>query len=308
MASYNKLNYSVKVTVGMCVKNSEDIVKKAIDSILEQDFPRNLMELIIVDGNSKDKTLEILTGSLKNSNLQVRIFSERSGLGVARQMVVENARGDYIVWVDADMILSQSYILNLVLYMDNHATVGIAAGKYAVYIGQGIAADLENIVYAVDSVYGEKSASKYGYLPGTEGSIFRVKAIRQIGGFDVRMNGAAEDTEVAYRMSHSGWEIVKTKEVFAESTRQSWSSLWDQYVWYGRGGHFIFHKNSNSLSLWKMTPVAGFLAGLLRFPQAYLLAKKKAVVLLPFHYTYKRIAWFFGFISAHKEGYGHFNN
>jgi cellulose synthase/poly-beta-1,6-N-acetylglucosamine synthase-like glycosyltransferase len=302
------MNDSVKITIGMCVKNSEDIVKKAINSILDQDFPKDLTELIIVDGKSKDKTLKILKTSLSNSDLKVRVYSESSGLGVARQMVVENARGTYIVWVDADMILPPSYVSNLVSFMDSHSSVGIAAGKYAVYMGQGVAADLENIVYAVDSVYGEKSASKFGYLPGTEGSIFRVEAIREIGGFDVRMNGAAEDTEVAYRMNQSGWKVVKTKEVFAESTRQSWSSLWKQYVWYGRGGHFIFHKNSGSVNLLKMTPFAGFLAGLLRFPQAYRLTNKKAVVLLPVHYTYKRVAWFFGFISAHGDGYGHFKN
>ena len=296
---------SVKVTVGICVKNSEAIVRKAIDSVLNQDFPHKLMELVIVDGNSEDRTLKILEERLADTDLRVKIFSENSGLGVARQLVVEKANADYIIWVDADMILPRSYIGRLVNFMETHPKVGIAAGKYAVYMGQGIAADLENIVYAVDSVYGEKSASKFGYLPGTEGSIFRVNAIRQIGGFDVRMNGAAEDTEVAYRMTHSDWEVVKTKEMFAESTRQSWQSLWAQYVWYGRGGHFIFHKNSDALSLWKMTPMAGFLAGLLRSPRAYLIAHRKAVILLPVHYTYKRIAWLFGFMSAHLDGYGH---
>jgi glycosyltransferase involved in cell wall biosynthesis len=298
----------VKVTVGLCVKNSEDVVRKAIDSVLFQGFPHKSTELIIVDGNSRDKTLNILKESLASTNLKFRIFSENSGLGMARQLVVEKARGEYIVWVDADMVLPQSYILNQVTFMDDHPKVGIAAGKYAIYIGQGTAADLENIVYAVDSAYGEKSASEFGYLPGAEGSIFRVKAIRQIGGFDIRMNGAAEDTEIAYRMRNSGWELAKTKEMFVESTRTSWSSLWAQYVWYGRGGHFIFHKHSKAISLWKMTPIAGFLAGLLRFPKAYLLAHRKVIFLLPFHYTYKRIAWFFGFISAHLDGYGHFRS
>jgi cellulose synthase/poly-beta-1,6-N-acetylglucosamine synthase-like glycosyltransferase len=162
-------------------------------------------------------------------------------------------------------------------------------------------------VYAVDSVYGEKSASNIGYLPGTEGSIFRVKAIHQVGGFDLRMNGAAEDTDIAYRIRRHGWEISLTKEKFAESTRQSWFSLWTQYFWWGRGGHFVYHKDRNAISLWKMTPIGGFFAAVLRIPKAYLLIHKKYVLLLPFHYIYKRIAWLFGFINAHKEGYGHLN-
>ena len=304
---YAKTN-TIKVTVGMCVKNSGSVVRKALESVLNQDISCHLIELIIVDGNSKDGTLNVLKNRLRDSDIGFRMFSENSGLGMARQMVVDNAFGDYIVWVDADMILSHSYIHKLMAFMDEHPRVGVAAGKYDLYIGQGIVADLENIVYVVDSVYGETSASKLGHLPGTEGSIFRVSAIRQVGGFDTRMNGASEDIEVVYRMRREGWEIAITNEKFAESTRQSWSSLWAQYVWYGRGSHFVFHKDSGGISLLKMTPMAGFLAGVLRSPKAYLLVHKKAVFLLPFHYTYKRTAWLFGFISAHLDGYGHFAN
>ena len=302
----NVIKDEVKVTVGICVKNSEDLIKGAIDSVLNQDFPHSSVELIIVDGNSTDKTLEIIQENLSNSDFKVQIFTENIGLGKARQIVVDNARGEYIVWVDADMILSKSYLFKQVSFMDDNPRIGIGAGKYAVHIGNGVVADLENVVYAVDSVYGEKSASDLGYLPGTEGSIFRVKAIRQVGGFDVYMNGAAEDTDVAYRLRSRGWEVLVTNAQFAEFTRQSWSSLWNQYFWWGRGGHFVFHKNKNAISLWKMTPIGGFFAGVLRTPKSYLLVRKKFVFLLPIHYTYKRTAWLFGFLRAHQEGYGHF--
>jgi glycosyltransferase involved in cell wall biosynthesis len=296
-----------KVTVGMCVKNAEEIIKDAISSVINQVVPKGVMELVIVDGSSKDRTLQILKNNLRGVDLSYRLFSENKGLGHARQMVVENALGEYIVWVDADMIVPEDYVRNQVAFMEEHPSVGIAGGKYGLHSGEGLAADLENIVYCVDSMYGEKSSSKYGYLPGVEGSIVRVKAMRAVGGFDSRMNGAAEDTELVYRLRDSGWEIAVTKETFTESTRQSWVSLWKQYVWYGQGGHYVFHKNRNAINLWKMTPVAGFLAGCLRCPGAYLLLHRFSMFLLPFHYTYKRTAWLFGFLGAHFGGYGHFS-
>ena len=295
-----------KVTIGMCVKNSEEIIKDAISSVISQDCPKGFMELIIVDGNSQDRTLQILIDSLRGVDFSYKVFSENQGLGHARQIVVDNALSDYIVWVDADMVVPNDYVRNQVAFMEQHPSVGIAGGKYGLHTGEGLAADLENIVYRVDSLYGEKGASKYGYLPGVEGSIIRVKAIRAVGGFDHRMNGAAEDTELVYRLKDRGWEISVTKETFTESTRQSWASLWKQYVWYGQGGHYVFHKNPDAINLWKMTPVAGFLAGCVRSPGAYLLLGRIAALLLPFHYTYKRTAWFFGFLRAHFGGYGHF--
>jgi hypothetical protein len=54
-----------------------------------------------------------------------------------------------------------------------------------------------------------------------------------------------------------------------------------------------------------MSPLAGFLAGILRSSGAYLLTHKKSFFLLPIHYAFKRLAWFCGFCSAHFDGYGH---
>ena len=110
---------------------------------------------------------------------------------------------------------------------------------------------------------------------------------------------------MAYRVRAKGWELTMTKEMFTESTRGTWLSLWKQYVWYGRGGHFIFHKDPAALNLLQMSPIAGFLAGILRSPGAYLLTHNRSFFLLPVHYTYKRLAWLFGFCDAHLNGYGH---
>ena len=296
---------NILLTVGFCIKNVENTVKSAVDSILEQDFPHDGMEIIVVDGSSADKTLPLVKASLYDSPVSHRIIPESGGLGIARQMVVNCARGKYILWVDGDMVLPRSYMRKQVEFMEINPHVGIAGGKYDVHLGHGLAADLENIAYVVDSVYGEKGASRFGYLPGTEGAIYRTCAIRQIGGFDTRMIGAAEDTEVAYRMRSGGWKLAVTQEVFTESTRPSWLSLWAQYAWYGRGGHFVFHKDRNVITLWKMIPIAGFIAGVLRCPAAYLLTHKLSVFLLPIHYAFKRIAWFFGFFQAHLDDYGH---
>jgi glycosyltransferase involved in cell wall biosynthesis len=292
--------------VGLCVKNGATIIKKAVDSLCRQTFPAQNTEIIVVDGNSKDGTLQIIKANLKTCFGRIQIFQENHGLGVARQMVIQKASGKYIVWLDADMMLAPNYLENQVSFMEQNPDVGIAGGTYTLHIGHGLAADLENVAYAVDSIFGRPgSASKFGFLPGAEGAIYRVEAVRQVGGFDTQINGAAEDTDLAYRVRAKGWQLAMTQERFTESTRASWQTLWNQYVWYGRGGHYIFHKDSRSVNLLQMSPMAGFVAGILRSPGAYLLTHNTTFFLLPVHYTYKRIAWFCGFCNAHLSGYGH---
>jgi cellulose synthase/poly-beta-1,6-N-acetylglucosamine synthase-like glycosyltransferase len=140
---------------------------------------------------------------------------------------------------------------------------------------------------------------------GTEGAIHRVKAMRQVGGFDVNIEGAAEDIDLARRILAIGWAAKVTNATFYELCRETWKDLWNEYCWWGYGGHFSFHKNMDISMPLKMSPLGGFLAGCLRFPAAYKLTRRKLLLLLPFHYAFKRLAFCYGFTKAHTEGYGH---
>jgi GT2 family glycosyltransferase len=142
-------------------------------------------------------------------------------------------------------------------------------------------------------------------ISGTEGAIDKTEAVRQAGGFDISINGAGEDIDLAYRMRAMGWSARLTEAVFFERCRESWKALWDEYVWWGRGGHYTFHKRKDAIELVKMSPLAGFLAGALRLPTAYRLTHQASVFLLPLHYAFKRIAWCFGYVAAHFGKYGH---
>jgi glycosyltransferase involved in cell wall biosynthesis len=295
------------VTVGLCVKNAEATVAKAIQSIIDQDIPHESFELIVIEGFSKDQTLTIIKEDLRGVDFDFAILRDDKGLGAARQIVVNNARGKYIVWVDGDMILANNYLRKQVEFMEQKNSVAVGAGKCGLYQGQGIVADLENVVYAVDSFYEKKKTVKFGFLPGAGGAIYRVDAVKAVGGFDMDIKGAAEDTELDYRLIINGWTLSTINTFFVESERSSLLSIWHEYFWYGRGGHFIYHKNADTLSLLEMTPPAGFVAGLIRLSNAYILTHRKIVFLLPAHYAYKRIAWLLGFLDAHLEGYGHFN-
>lgn len=296
---------TVKVTLGLCVKNAEATISEAIDGILCQDFPHDRMELIVVDGYSTDRTLRIIKKKFLNSDIKTSFFEENTGLGMARQIVVDNSDGDYIVWVDGDIILSDAYVRKQVEFMEKNPHVGIAEGKYGFYAGKNLVSALENVVAVVHSQ--SVNISKIGGLAATEAAIWRVKALNEVGGFDDAITGAAEDIEVAYRIKKAGWLICATPEVFREACRETWRALWDQYYWYGLGAHFLHHKDKGMITLYKMLPLSGFLAGLLYSFRAYKLTQAKTVFLLPIHYLFKRTAWCLGFVKGHMDGYGHPN-
>jgi glycosyltransferase involved in cell wall biosynthesis len=288
----------LKVTIGLCVKNSAKTIKETIQSILDQDFPSDLMELIIVDGYSADDTLEIIENCLLKVNVRYKIFRENKGLGFARQMVVDKAESDYIIWVDGDMILSKDYVQKMVKFMDENPRVGIATGRHEVYPRAGLIAALEDICYvAVDYKYNGEVSSR---LPGTAGSIYRVRAIREAGGFDAHLKGVGEDLEAAQRVREAGWLVYRGIEaVFYERRPKTCKALWDHYLWYGYGAYSVIRKNKRVIKLYKMLPISGFIAGVWYSTIAYKLKHQKWVFLLPFHYAFKRIAWCLGYIKAY---------
>ena len=289
------------VTIGVCVKNCESFIRNVIVSVIHQNYPRELTEIIVVDGYSEDKTLPIIKKTLSGIGIKTRFFYENKGLGFARQIVVDSAEGDYVVWVDGDIVLSRDYVKRQVEFMEQNPIVGVAGGMYGMYLGKTLVSAFENIAYVVDSFkYGGKFFPR---LLGTEGSIFRVKAVRDAGGFDQQIVGAAEDTDLVYRIKKKGWLLYMTKATFYEKCKEDWRELWEQYVWWGYGGHYLFHKDKRINPIYEMLPVAGFIAGLLRSFIAYKLTHRKIFFLVPVHYIFKRIAWCYGFLKAHLNRY-----
>ncbi|MEM5867133.1 MAG: glycosyltransferase [Candidatus Aenigmatarchaeota archaeon] len=291
------------VTIGVCVRNCESTILGTVKSIVAQDYPHEFLEVIVVDGYSSDKTVQIVREVLSSSDIKSRVFFENKGLGYARQLVVDNAQGKYIVWIDGDMIVPKDFVRKQVEFMEKNPKVGIGRAMYGIWPELGPIAYLENIPFVVES-FRSKKAVPLG-ICGTEGAIYRLDAIRQAGGFDINIKGAGEDIELAQRMLAKGWSAQVTPALFYELCKESWKDLWNQYAWWGRGGHYLFHKGRDRIMPLKMSPLGGFIAGILRFPFAYKLTRRKILFLLPFHYAFKRLAFCYGFTKAHFEGYGH---
>lgn len=287
-----------RVTIGVCVRNCEDYVKKALDSISEQDFPHELMELIFVDDGSEDNTLSIIQEYASKIDIAAKVFhTSWKGLGPARNVVVDNSSGDYIVWVDGDMILSTDHVRKQVEFMEQNPKIGIAKARYGILDEENLVGFLENIGYvAVDHMFGGKMTSR---ALGTGGSIYRVEAIRQVKGFDASIKGAGEDMDAECRIRRSGWFLfLGSPAVFYERRRKSLKSLWDEGFWHGYGEDFTLRKNRKVFALLEMTPMAGLVAGTWYSTNAYKLVRKKIVFLLPLQYSFKRIAWCVGFIKG----------
>ena len=284
------------------------MIKEVISSITRQDFPHELMEVVFVDDGSEDKTLQIVSNCASEIGTKTKVIHQDwRGLGVARNTVVSNAEGSYIIWVDGDMLLVRDYVRKQVEFIERNYSMGIVSGKYGISDTKSLIADLELIGFvARDHRFGEKPAER---LPGTGGSIFRVEAIKQAGGFDGNLKHAGEDTDIAYRIKEAGWLIyLGADAVFFEHCKASLKDIWRRYLLHGYCLHYVIHKDKGVEKLHEMIPPAAFLSGLLYSIIAYKLVRRKFVFLLPIFNFFKMTAWCLGLVKSHIKGYGHFQH
>lgn len=113
------------VTVLMSVFNSEDYLRKAIDSILNQtlvDF-----EFIVIEDGSTDRSWDILT-SVEDSRMLLRKNTRNIGLTRSLNRGLEWAKGKYVVRMDADDISKPNRLSMQIRFLEQHPDVGVLGG------------------------------------------------------------------------------------------------------------------------------------------------------------------------------------
>jgi len=115
-----------RVSVVMCVYNSEKYVEEAIESILDQTFRD--FELIIVDDGSLDSAPRLLTGyEARDPRVFVHRFASNQGLSSALNFGIHQARGKYIARMDADDVSLPARLEEQVGFMDAHSEIGVCS-------------------------------------------------------------------------------------------------------------------------------------------------------------------------------------
>jgi glycosyltransferase involved in cell wall biosynthesis len=112
----------MKLSILMPVYNEEDRIADAVKQALDVPYPVEI-EMVIVDDGSRDSTADILSG-LGDARLRVINHPRNRGKGAAIRTAVDNATGDYMVILDADLEYDPQDIPKLLEpVLDGRATV-----------------------------------------------------------------------------------------------------------------------------------------------------------------------------------------
>jgi len=190
------------VSIIVPVYNGESTIKNCLDSIFGLKYPRERLEVTLIDDGSTDRTLEIA----KDFPVRV-IYNKYGGYPTAINTGIRAAKGEIVVNVDADTYITEDWLSKIVSEFQD-PSVGIASGYIASISTSGYWARLRG--YMGEDRY-DKMKSKYVDFITSTCTAYRKATLGQVGLFDEKLSWNC-DEDLSHRAYKKSWKIVLLKE------------------------------------------------------------------------------------------------
>jgi len=267
------------VTIILPIRNEALYIERCLNSILNQNYHHDLIEVVIVDGMSTDGTREIVSKFARLSpHVPIRMIGNHqkivpTGLNIG----VRHAGGEIIIRVDGHTTIAPDYIAQCVAALNKTEAENIGGKMNAV--GENLFGEVVSI--ATSSPFGVGGA-RFHYSDQEEWvdtvymGAWRREVFERIGFFDEELV-RDQDDEFNYRLRAHGGKILLSPKIKSTYTvRGTPLKLWKQYYQYGYWKVRVLQKHPRQMRPRQFVPPFFVAALLLSFILATL-----SVILIP---------------------------
>lgn len=173
--NFQNESFEPSITIIIPAHNEEKVIAKKLNNILTLDYPKEKLQLIVASDNSTDNTEEIVKKYMsKISTLNLYIVQERKGKTNAQNEAFRLAKGEIIIFSDANSIIKKNAIKELVKPFTN-LNVGYVSGKLEYINGEEFeSSNLENKYWNYDLML-RKYESKLDSITAGNGAIYAIR-------------------------------------------------------------------------------------------------------------------------------------
>ena len=226
-----------KISLIVPVKNEGAVMRRCLDSLLSIDYPKDMMEIIIVDGDSRDETREICDDFARKDEI-IKVFCEQTARGkpAALNFALTHATGKIVGVFDADSIPERNVLLRVAAYFQNAAVTAVQGKTNSLNAKQNMLtrmADMEERMWFEGQITAKEKLGLF--VPITGSCVFiRLSVLKEIGGW--RETALAEDLELALELVEKGHSVRYCPDVCCrQETPSSLSELAKQRTRWNRG-------------------------------------------------------------------------
>ncbi len=296
------------VSIIIPCRNEERFIAKCLDSILKQDYPKENLEVLVVDGMSEDKTKEIIKEyASKNSFIKILENPERFtpfGLNIG----IKKAKGEYIVRMDSHAEYLPDYVSKCLKFSQESKADNVGGAIRTLPAKNTIAAlaiaKVLSHPFGAAGSHFRTGSSKIRQVDTVFGGCYKKAVFEKIGYFNEKLI-RSQDIEFNKRLKKAGGKILLVPEISA--------------IYYPQANLSDFSKHNFNDGVWTIYPlkfgvrifsfrhliplffVLGFLGSLIL---GFFFFWAKLVFILIFG-TYLLLNLFFSFSIAFKEGFNY---
>ena len=248
-----------RITVVVPIRNEERFIAKTLDYLLGQDYPASHLEILVIDGQSDDRTVEIVSAYASSDN-RVKLLPNPQRLSSAgRALGVKHATGDVITFIDGhtyidnDQLLKSSVELMLAKEVQVLSRPQFLETPENDDFQQAVALARESFLgHGLDStIYTREDRS---VDPTSSGATYRREVFEVVGNFDPRFD-ACEDVEFNHRVAKKGYRSYTSMRLAVYYyPRQNLAGLFRQMVRYGIGRCRLARRHPDTLGLSTLMP------------------------------------------------------
>jgi len=220
-----------KVSVVITSKNNEQTIGECLKSIVELDYPKDSLEIILVDACSTDKTVQIASG------YPVKLVSKPINAPAAYNYALKIASHDILAFVDSDAKVEKEWLRKLVPHLSDPKTAGVS-GNIETWNANNPWA--RSIGYDIKTRY-ERLGDFTGRV-ATMNLLFKRHVLEEVGGFDEGFP-SQYDTELGFRISRLSYRIAFDRNATCyHFNRQTLHAYWRQQLQYGKNTVRLYFK------------------------------------------------------------------
>jgi len=243
----NFRNTSSQLLVSVLVpcRNEKIFIKKCFESIIANDYPKNKLEILIIDGMSEDGTRDIIKQYI-NKYPYIRLLDNpRKITSCALNKGIKNAKGEIIAWMSAHNEYQKTHISKCVRYLKEFNVDAVGGIIIPIpgdnsFIGKTICAVISNLFGVGTSAHKTEPIEKTPHITDTAfGVCYKKEVFKKVGLFNEKLI-RGQDMEFALRLKKAGLKILLAPEIASH--------------YYTRSGLKSFLKHNFTNGVWAILP------------------------------------------------------
>ncbi|MFA6177335.1 MAG: glycosyltransferase [Candidatus Paceibacterota bacterium] len=200
-----KLETYPAVTIVVPCWNEENTVEKTVNSVLNLNYPKDKLNIFLIDDGSIDNTLNVINKFKNFPNIKV-FHKENGGKFTALNLGLKHCETDFFGGLDADSFADPESLVRIMSYFEKDPSLMAVAPSVIISNSKNIFKKAQKAEYNM-GVYFKKMLGFLGAINVTPGpmTIFKKKVFDNLGGYCHGHN--TEDMEIAYRMQKNNYKI-----------------------------------------------------------------------------------------------------